>query len=69
MDRARAALRNVRQSRNENVRAYSNRFESLLSRLPTFDAEWAKSQYVWGLNQKIAELVVIAEPADLQAAI
>ena len=69
VDRARAALRNVRQSRNENVRAYSNRFESLLARLPTFDAEWAKSQYVWGLNQKIAELVVIAEPADLQAAI
>ena len=51
------------------MRAYSNRFESLLARLPTFDAEWAKSQYVWGLNQKIAELVVIAEPADLQAAI
>ena len=69
MDRARAALRNIKQSTNENVRAYSTRFESLLSKLPSFDAEWAKSQYIWGLNQRVAELVVIAEPADLHAAI
>ena len=69
VDRARAALRNIKQSTNENVRAYSTRFESLLSKLPSFDAEWAKSQYIWGLNQGVAELVVIAEPAYLQAAI
>ena len=69
MDRARAALRNIKQSTNENVCAYSTRFESLLSKLPSFDAEWAKSQYIWGLNQRVAELVVIAEPADLHAAI
>ena len=69
VDRARAALRNIKQSTNEGVRAYSTRFESLLSKLPSFDAEWAKSQYIWGLNQRIAELVVIAEPADLHAAI
>ena len=69
VDRARAALRNIKQSTNENVRAYSTRFESLLSKLPSFDAEWAKSQYIWGLNQRVAELVVIAEPADLHAAI
>ena len=69
VDRARAALRTIKQSTNEGVRAYSTRFESLLSKLPSFDAEWAKSQYIWGLNQKVAELVVIAEPADLQAAI
>ena len=69
VDRARAALRNVKQSQNENVRAYSSRFESLLAKLPSYDVEWAKSQYIWGLNQRVAELVVIAEPADLQAAI
>ena len=69
VDRARAALRHIKQSQNENVRTYSTRFESLLSKLPSFDAEWAKSQYIWGLNQRVAELVVIAEPADLQAAI
>ena len=56
VDRARAALRNIKQSTNENVRAYSTRFESLLSKLPSFDAEWAKSQYIWGLNQRVAEL-------------
>ena len=43
VDRARTALRNIKQSTNENVRAYSTRFESLLSKLPSFDAEWAKS--------------------------
>ena len=69
VDRARAALRNVKQLQNENVRAYSSRFESLLAKLPSYDVEWAKSQYIWGLNQKVAELVVIAEPVDLQAAI
>ena len=69
VDRARIALRNIKQSTNENVCAYSTRFESLLSKLPSFDAEWAKSQYIWGLNQRVAELVVIAEPANLQAAI
>ena len=69
VDRARAALRNIKQLQNENVQAYSSRFEALLAKLPTYDVEWAKSQYIWGLSQKVAELVVIAEPADLQAAI
>ena len=45
------------------------RFEALLSKLPTFDKDWAKTQYIWGLHQCVAELVVIAEPGDLHAAI
>ena len=69
VDRARAALRNIKQLQTETVRAYSTRFEALLAKLPTFDNDWAKSQYIWGLNQRVAELVVIAEPTDLQAAI
>ena len=69
VDRARAALRNVRQMQNETVRAYGTRFEALLSKLPSFDMEWAKSQFIWGLNQRIAELVVLAEPVDLSIAI
>ena len=69
VDRARAALRNIKQLQTENVRTYSTRFEALLAKLPSFDGEWAKSQYIWGLNQRVAELVVIAEPADLHAAI
>ena len=42
VDRARAALRNIKQSTNENVRAYSTRFESLLAKLPSFDVVWAQ---------------------------
>ena len=69
VDRARAELRNIRQGQSESVRSYSTRFEALLGKLPTFDREWAKIQFVWGLNQRVAELVTIAEPSDLHAAI
>ena len=69
VDRARAALRNIKQGQNEATRAYSTRFEALLSKLPTFDKEWAKTQYIWGLHPRTAELVVIAEPRDLHSAI
>ena len=69
VDRARAALRNIKQGQSETVRSFSTRFEALLAKLPTFDKDWAKSQYIWGLHQRVAELVVIAEPGDLHAAI
>ena len=36
---------------------------------PSFDKDWAKTQFVWGLHTRVAELVVIAGPADLHAAI
>ena len=40
--------------------------KSLLAKLPSFDhVDWAKSQYIWGLNQRVAELVVISGPIDL----
>ena len=44
-------------------------FEALLAKLPAFDKEWAKIQFIWGLHQRVAELMVIAEPGDLHAAI
>ena len=69
VDRARAALRNIKQGQAESVRSFSTRFEALLAKLPTFDHDWAKTQYIWGLHQRVAELVVIAEPSDLHAAI
>ena len=69
VDRARAALRNIKQGQNEATQSYSTRFEALLAKLPTFDKEWAKTQYIWGLHPRTAELVVIAEPKDLHAAI
>lgn len=69
VDRARAELRNVHQAQSESVRAYSTRFEALLSKLPSYDQGWAKSQFVWGLHTRIAELVTIAAPPDLSSAI
>lgn len=69
VDRARADLRNIKQGQSESVRSYSTRFEALLAKLPSFDAEWAKTQFIWGLHQRVAELVVIAKPSDLHAAI
>ena len=40
-----------------------------MAKLPSFDKDWAKTQFIWGLHQKIVELVTIADPTDLQAAI
>ena len=37
VDRARAALRNIKQGQAESVRSFSTRFEALLAKLPTFD--------------------------------
>ena len=69
VDRARAELRNIRQGQAETVRAYSTRFEALLGKLPSWDADWAKTQFIWGLHGRVAELVTIASPADLFSAI
>ena len=69
VDRARADLRNIRQGPSESVRAYSTRFEALLGKLPSWDADWAKTQFIWGLHGRVAELVTIASPADLFSAI
>ena len=49
------------------MRSYSTRFEVLLGKLPTFDKEWAKTQFIWELHQRIAELVIITGPSDLHA--
>ena len=69
VDRARAALRDIRQGQIETVRAYSTRFEALLGKLPSFDQDWAKTQFIWGLHSRVAELVTIAGPANLHLAI
>ena len=69
MDQARAALRDIRQGQSETVRAYSTRFEALLGKLPSFDQDWAKTQFVWGLHLRVVELVTILGPADLHLAI
>ena len=69
MDQARAALRDIRQGQSETVRAYSTRFEALLGKLPSFDQDWAKTQFLWGLHLRVVKLVTISGPADLHLAI
>ena len=69
MDQARAALRDIRQGQSETVRAYSTQFEALLGKLPLFDQDWAKTQFVWGLHLRVVKLVTISGPADLHLAI
>ena len=69
MDRARAALHDVRQGQLEIVRVYSTRFKALLGKLPSLDQDWTKTQFTWGLHSRVAELVIIAGPVDLHLAI
>ena len=52
VDRARAALRDIRQGQSEDVRAFSTRFEGLLGKLPSWDQDWAKTQFIWGLHTR-----------------
>ena len=67
--RARAGLRNIQQDHFEGVRNYATRFEELLGKLPTYEEDWARIQFVWGLHGDIAEMVVIAAPTTLANAI
>ena len=69
VDRARAELCDIQQGQSESIRTYSTRFEALLGKLPSFDRDWAKTQFIWGLHSRVAELGVIARPAALHAGI
>ena len=69
VDRARAALHDIRQGQTETVRVYFTQLEALLGKLPSFHQDWGKTQFIWGLHSRVAELVTIAGPADLHLAI
>ena len=68
-DRARAELRFIRQGEKETVHAFSCRYTALLQKLPSYDADWVVSQFIWGLSPKTAELVMINRPTTLAEAI
>ena len=51
------------------MRAHSTRFDALLGKLPSFDQDYAKTQFMWGLHLHVAKLVTIAEPTDLHLVI
>ena len=67
--RARAALRNIQQDHSEGVRRYATRFEEYLGKLPHYDEEWAKSQFLGGLHGGIASMVYMTGPTTLTSAI
>ena len=69
VDRAKATLHNIWQWQVEILRAYSTYFEALLGKRPSFDQDWAKTQFIWVLHMQVAELVTIVGPADLHIAI
>ena len=69
VDRAKATLRDIRQGQTKNVQTYSTRFEDLLGKLPLWDQDWAKTQFIWGLHSRVAELVTILSLANLAQAI
>ena len=70
VDRARAALRDIRQGQSEDVRAFSTRFEGLLGKLPSWDQDWAKTQFIWGLHTRASlNWLPYPGPADLAQAI
>ena len=49
VDRAKAALRDIRQGQTENVRTYSTRFEGLLGKLPSWDQDLGKNPIYLGI--------------------
>ena len=69
VDCARAALRNIWQEQSESIRMYSTLFEGLLGKLLSFDQDWAKTQFIWGLHTRVTKLVTISRLADLAQAI
>ena len=40
-----------------------------MGKLPSFDQDWAKTQFIWGFHSLVVELVTIARPTDLHLAI
>ena len=69
MDRAWAELRFIRQGEKESMHAFSCCYTALLQKLPSYDADWAVSQFIWGLSPKTAELVMMNRPKTLAEAI
>ena len=51
------------------MRAYSNEFQSLLCRLPSYDEKWMIYLFIWGLQPHIAKSVSLQYPNTVTEAI
>ena len=69
VDKVRAELWFVKQGDKELIHAYSCKFTALLQKLPSYDVDWAISQYIWGLSPNTVELVMMNRPATLATAL
>ena len=69
VDGSRATLGDIQKGQIEIMQAYYTQFEALLGKLPSFDKDWAKTQFIWVLHLLVAELVTIAGLVDMHLAI
>ena len=53
----------------KKMRDYSNEFESLLCRLPSYDEKWMINLFIWGLQPHIAKFVSLQYPNTVTEAI
>ena len=57
---AMASLLHIKQNVNESVHAYALRFEQTLDQVSSFDEQWIKNIFIWGLQSNIATQVAWA---------
>ena len=66
---AMASLLHIKQHDNESVHAYALRFEQALDQVSSFDEQWIKNIFIWGLQSNIATQVALARTRSLDATI
>ena len=65
---AQMALMKISQGKRK-MRDYSNEFQSLLCRLPSYDEKWMINLFIWGLQPHIAKSVGLQYPNTVTEAI
>ena len=65
---AQMALMKISQGKRK-MRDYSNEFQSLLCRLPSYDEKWMINLFIWGLQPHIAKSVSLQYPNTVTEAI
>ena len=65
---AQMALMKTSQGKRK-MRGYSNEFQSLLCRLPSYDEKWMTSWFLWGLQPHIAKFASLQYPNTVTEAI
>ena len=65
---AQMALIKISQGKKK-IRDYSNEFQSLLCRLPSYDEKWMIDLFIWGLQPHIAKSVSLQYPNTVTEAI